>query len=442
VKLDRRFLRNIAALQVGGVITSALNLASSFGLAHILGAREQGLWIVAMQLFSLTFFTINLGMLQVAVTQVAAACARGQGEKVAAWLAFLFKSHALMGAALFALACAVLPEAVVIWRRVNPDIPQAVAGWALWLCLTPLLDIPRVVVTAAFQGTRRMRRLAQVENAAEVLRTFLVVAGAVLTGSPLGPVLGYVVATLLSSLVAVGMYQRASADGASYPLPAFGVILRGIRGVPLRAGFGPSMRFGVMRQLDALGMKILPPLVIQTFGSSEWVAYFRIAQAIMLVPLMFMQGVSRTALPALAELRGLKDHRLFRQLFKRATLIGGGVITVGIFGALPFVPLLMRFMPPDYGKPVWILCLILCIGYVPAAFTITLDSFYLLTSRLNAGILISILGFVVSMPLSILFARELPHTGAAWGLVAMTLTAFVHFAYVWWYFRHDPELAA
>lgn len=439
---ERSFLRNIAALQVGGFITSGLNFASSVALAHVLGAREQGLWVVAMQLFSLTFFLISLGMLQVAVTQVASASARGQSDKVAVWLAFLVKIQGVMGGVLLLVACVFLPWAVDLWRRVNPDIPREVATWALWLCVTPLLDIPRVVVTAALQGTRRMRRLAQLENAAEVLRTFLVVAGAILTGSPWGPVIGYVVATLLASLVAVAMYHHASSDGVSYQLPGVAVIMGGIRAVPLSAGFGPGMRFGILRQLDALGMKILPPLIIQTFGTSEWVAYFRIAQAIMLVPLMFMQGVSRTALPALSELRGLQDHKLFRSLFGRATLIGGGVITLAVLGALPFIPLVMRIMPSDYARPVIALSLILALGYVPVAFTITLDSFYLLTSRLNAGIVISFAGFCLSTPISILLARELPRTGAAWGLVVTSWIAFLHFFYVWWFFRHDPELRA
>ncbi|MEM7306893.1 MAG: lipopolysaccharide biosynthesis protein [Planctomycetota bacterium] len=439
--LQNRFLRNIAALQAGGALTSGLNFLASVGLAHVLGSREQGTWIVSMQLYSLAFFVVNVGILQVVVTQVAAASARGKSDKVAAWLAFLIKAYLGMGIFLVIAGKLALPYAVDVWRGFNPSIDPRVATWAWLLIFTPLLDIPRVCVLAALQGTRRMVRLTQVENTGEVLRTFMVVAGAVVTGSPWGPVLGSLTATALAGLVAVELYRRANKETDSYPLPGVRAILRRIRQVPFREGFGQGLRFGVIRQTDALGMKILPPLIIQTFGSSEWVAYFRIAQGIMNVPLMFMQGVSRTALPALSELKGMRDHALFRKLFVRATWMGGTLITLGIALSLPLVPFLVRIMPGDYHRPVWILCLILALGYVPIAYTITLDSFYLLTAQLRMGMIIAVGGFLVSTPLSMFLASQLPRTGAAWGLVGTTMVSFVHFFYVWWYFRHDPELA-
>jgi O-antigen/teichoic acid export membrane protein len=440
--LQGRFLRNVVALQAGGFLTSLVNFASSVALAHVLGAREQGLFVVAVQLYSLLFFLFNLGILQVAVTQIASASARRDTQKSAEWLAFLLKVYALVGVLLPALAWFLLPRAVGLWRMVNPDIDPAVSHWAWLLCLTPLLDTPRVLAVAAFQGTRRMVRLTQAENAAEFLRSYLVVAGALLTGTPLGPVLGQLASTLLGSVVAVALYRRTARETEGYQLPSARQVVGLVRAVPLRKGFAQGMRFGVIRQVDALTMRIFPPLIVQTFGSSEWVAYFRIAQAIMLVPLMMMQGVSRTALPALAELRGIKDHALFRKTFKRTTLVGGSVISAGVLAALPVIPFCVRVMPEDYWHPVVLLSLILALGYLPVAYAITLDSFYLLTDRLNAGLWISVFGLVTSVPLSIFLAARLPRTGAAWGVVATTCLAFVHFAYVWWYFRNDPELRA
>ena len=52
------------------------------------------------------------------------------------------------------------------------------------------------------------------------------------------------------------------------------------------------------------------------------------------------------------------------------------------------------------------------------------------------------IGIFGCTPLSIWLSARYPRTGAAWGLVAMASLSFVHFAYIWWYFRHDEELAA
>jgi O-antigen/teichoic acid export membrane protein len=440
--LSSRFLRNIAALQAGGIVYAGMNFASAFALAHVLGASRQGSWIVANQLYALAFFVVNLGLLQVAVTQIAAGSARGQFDKVGAWLACLVKVYLLMGVGLVTLGWVLLPPAVAWWRGINPTIDPRVATWAWCLLWTPILDIPRVAVVAAFQGTRRMVRLTQVENAAEVLRSFLVIAGAILTGSPWGPVAGSLAGTVLASLIAVALYRRANKESGSYPLPGVRAILGGIRGVPIRAAFRDGLKFGIVRQSDALGRKILPPLIVQTFGTSSWVTYLRFAQLLMDLPLLFMQGVGRTALPALAELRGLKDHRLFRRLFLRATLLGGGLIGLGVLLFLPVVPHVLRVFPADYRDPIWTLCLILTLNAIPVGFTITLDSFYLLTGQLRIAVRLSVLCFLSTVATMLFLSGPLPRTGAAWGLVFMGSFSFIHLSYIWWYFRHDPELAA
>ena len=437
-----RFLRNIATLQAGGALYSGLNVVASVGLAHVLGASQQGSWLVAVQLYSFAFFLMNLGVLQVVVTQVAAASASGRSAKVEAWLACLIKIYVLLGCSLVAFGALVLPRAVDLWRTINPGIDPRVATWALCLCATPLLDIPRVTVIAALQGTRRMVRLAQVENAGEALRAFLVVAGAILTGSPWGPVVGTLTASTLSALVAVSVYRRANKETDSYPLPSVRRILASIRGVPIREAFRRGLQFGIVRQTDALGKKILPLLVLQTFASSRWVAYFRIAQAFMDLPLMFMQGVSRSALPALAELKGIREHDRFRRAFGRTTWIGGSVVAAGVLVCLPLVPVAVRVMPPDYHGPVWMLCCILLLSVIPVAYTITLDSFYILTNQLRVAVLINVIGFAVGLLATVYLGWRFPPTGAVWGMAVTTSASFAHLAFVHWYFRHGDGRGA
>ncbi len=431
-----KFLRNVATLQFGGAMSAGLAFVSSVGLAHVLGARDQGLWVVSLQLYAFAFFLINLGMVQVAITQVAAASARGLKDKVADWLAFVAKAYLLFGVFLVVSGWFVLPHVVDLWHAYNPTVDVRVARWAWMLSFAPLLDVPRAVAVTALQGTRRMVALTQLENATELTRTFLVIAGAVITRSPFGAVLGQLMATFVGSVLGVALYRRSHGDG-SYPLPGVRAIAHNVRHVPFRMGLRLALRFGIMRQLDALGSKIAPPLIIQTFGTPEWVAYFRIAQGIMNVPLMLMQGISRTALPAMAELKGLKMDARFERVYWRATLFGGGLITAGLLLCLPVVRVLVwKMFPSDYHEPIWELSLILALALTLVAFSIAFDSFYLGTNALRAGIAINLLSFFVSVPLMAYLAHRIPTTGAAWGYVGIGCWMFVHNAYILWHFRH------
>ena len=54
--LEHKFVRDTATLQVGSLFVSAGNLASAVLLAHVLGAREQGQYYVAVTLYSLLWF--------------------------------------------------------------------------------------------------------------------------------------------------------------------------------------------------------------------------------------------------------------------------------------------------------------------------------------------------------------------------------------------------
>lgn len=436
---DNRFLRNVATLQVGGGLTAVMNFISSVGLAHLLGARDQGSWVVALQLYALSFFLFNMGVVQVAVTQVASASARGNADKVRDWLAFLVKVYLLIGVTLVVLGRLAFPPLVELWRSYSPNVDARLWTWAWMLTFLPLIEMPRALVAASFQGTRRMVALAQLENSLELVRVFLVLAGAVVMRSPLGAALGQLLAAVVGGFISIAIYQREARREGAYQLPRLGSIARRVPGVALGAGVGLGLRFGVIRQIDGLSIKILPPLIIQTFARSEWVAYFRIAQGVMSLPLQLGQGFSRTAMPALSELRGLKDHTRFRSLYWRATLGGGALVSVAILCALPLVRPFVQLLPDDYHGPVWTLALILAAGYLPLAFMIAVDSFYLLTGTLRVGMTISAVGFVISMAAMTWLAWRFPETGVAWGFVVIGAFGFMNVLYSWAWFRRQGD---
>ena len=68
-----RFAKDAVTLQLGALLNSGSNLFASLVLAHLLGARMQGVYVVALSLYALLFFLLNLGVQQGTVSQVAKA---------------------------------------------------------------------------------------------------------------------------------------------------------------------------------------------------------------------------------------------------------------------------------------------------------------------------------------------------------------------------------
>ena len=431
--LRNKFVRDTATLQVSGGLNQISGICSSILIAFLLGAVGQGRFAVAVVLQGLFYNLINVGSVQATVSQLASASSRGLTDKVSSWMAYLAKFYLLFNGLLILIGWLCLPSLAERWYG-----DRELGVLAAWLCLWPILDTPRAVVFAAFQGTRRMLLLAQLENGHELMRVFLVSSGAVITGSVQGAVLGEIAARVLASALAVGMYARARGGGGGSELPPLARVLRDMARTPLRRGMPLSLRVGMLKNVNTLFLHIFPRLLLGGTAGMAWVAYFHVAQRIMGLPMMLMQGVSRTMLPALSELSGLKDRTRFRALYKRSTWTAGCLISAGILLCLPLIqPLVRMVYPDDYAAPVLRYAAILALGFVPMSFAVGLESFYIVTGQLRVSILLSILGCAVTVPANFFLIRALPESGAVWGLVVYMSWVLVHFGYIAWYFRHD-----
>lgn len=438
--LRSRFLRDSSVLQVGSLFVSLGNFVGTIALTHVLGAEKQGEFYLAIAIYSFLWFSINLGLYAVTISQVAAATARGSTPKVAAWMAWATKASLALGALAALLAWTALPP--LVRGFLGADVRNAghIALYAGLLAFSPLVELPRVVCCAGLEGTRRMLSLTRVENGQEATRVFLVVVGALVTDSPLGPVLGMLLASGLGSVFALDAYRRERRAESS-SLPPVREVLRRMRDVPITHGLRLGLKMGLVRNVDAFGVQILPALVLGRFGSPQWVAYLRIAQRLVDVARLFMKGISRTALPVLSELAGVRDRRGLRRVYWRATLLSGITISAGLLCALPFVRSVVdAWFPRDYRGPVWTCFLILLPGTLVVSFSVANDTFYLVTNTLRVGILFSLLGLVVNTAVLALLTWRMPTVGAAYGLSFTFLWSLVHIAYAYtWFRRHAPH---
>lgn len=430
--LRNKFVRDAATLQVAGLINQASQLVSTVVLAFLLGAHGQGLFVSCVALQALCYFLLNVGVAQATTTQIAAAAARGNEFKSSGWIAFMAKTVVVVGALIFVLGYFLLP-----WIGEEFYDERRVGVWAWWLCAQPLLDMPRVVATVAFQGTRRMLALGQAENAHELVRFFLVLCGALITGSAEGAVIGQLVASVLGSVLAMEIYREARHDGG-HPLPGPRQVLARTRDVTIRQGIRQGIRVGLLKNGQVLFGVVFPRLIIGMVADMSWVTYFHIAQRLVMVPLALTIGVSRTILPALSELAGLRDLARFRRLYFRTGLITGTLISGGLLVALPIIPWLVRHLfPSDYESPVFRYAWILTLGYLPFGFAVANESFFIVTNQVRAWLGLTLVGAVITIPTNVWLILEVPYTGTAWGLSLYHSWVIVHLAYASWFLNRS-----
>ncbi|HJO26490.1 MAG: hypothetical protein CMK00_02750 [Planctomycetes bacterium] len=434
--LKHKFLRDTAALQAGSLFNALGHLSTAVILPHLLGARGQGEFYVAMALYTALALILNQGVVAATVSQVAAAASRERWPKVTSWLAYLVKAYCLLGLAIAGLGYLTLP---LIAEKVLASNPH-IGIWAALLCLTPILELPKVVAVAGLQGLRRMLPIARIENGQEAIRVFLVILGALVTGDAGGAVAGSLAASAAGSLIALDLYRRERRR-TDLPLPGLGPILREVPGVPLRSGMQLGFKLGLVRVLNVYGREVLPTLFLERFGTTEWVAYLRIAQRIINIPLMLGQGISRTVLPMFSEIAGQKDLRRMRRAYFRASLFSGIIISAALALILPLVPwILDSFFPRDYHAPIWSICLILIPGFVAMSFSVANDTFYLVTNTLKVAIVICIISTLVGSAMIGVCAWLNPTTGVAWGLSFAMSWSTIHLVYAaLWFRRNTPR---
>jgi O-antigen/teichoic acid export membrane protein len=432
-----KFWKDAAILQISGMITVVTSFVSSASLAFLLGAHGMGLFAVAVALQAGFYSLGHTGLVAATVSQLAAASARDLREKSTLWLAFFCKAYLIFSALLIGAGWFAMPALSRWWYAEELGVEDAhrLGLWTWGLTVWILLDTPRATAQVAFQATRRMLSLAQLDNAFELMRMFLVILGAAITASPAGAVAGEVLARALGSYLALHMYREAHSDGGAW-LPTAGEVFRKLPGAPMRDGLRLSMRVGVIKSATNMVVTVLPRLLLGGTAGMAWVAYFHVAQRIMVLPTILMQGVSRTVLPALAEKRSQRDFAGFRHLYWRTTMLGGAGISVATLAGVAMVwPVVGLTFPADYQRPVFLCCAILAAGVIPASFATAQDPFYILTNRMKPNLLICLVGALVTIPANWLLVHLLPETGPVWGQALYLGWVLVHFVYIAGYFR-------
>lgn len=434
--LSSRFFRQSSTLQGAAVISAAGGFIGLLALTRILGPAELAVFIMASTCYSLLWSLLNLAPASVATSRIAASLRAGETDRMVGWVGILLRLSILLSGVALLVGAFALPAACERFIQLNG---ARIGFLSALMMMVPILDVPRIVCCSAMQAERKMNALARVDAGQELCRLVLVLSGALAFGTAIGPVIGTIISSVAGSLLALDAYRRERRAEDSV-LPALGTAFR-TRTVPANLAVREGAKVGVVRNVDQLGTSIFPTLFLGGVGNQEWVTYLRVAQRMITMTRLFMQGINRTALPALAQLAGVKDLVGLRRLYWRASFYSGGVVTLGLLVTLPFLPFLLRAtLPPEYWDPVWLLALILAPGLAVVSFSVANDIFYLVTGQMRVAIILSVVGLVVNTALLTVLVHGYPRVGAAIGLTVTCCFSLAHVSYAWLWFRRNDHL--
>lgn len=411
-------LKDSGLLQLSAIVRAGMGMVTAFGLAHALGDSEQGRYYVAVAVFSLLYLVLSTGVHVVTVSHVAQAEDRHEARR---WLAF----HLIVNgsvAVVLGLAGLALPW---VAPRVS-GLSHEMAWWAALLCWTPALELGRAWATAQLQSRRRMASLARMEIAAEITRAAMVLGGAIWTGSGLGAVVGWLIASGLSAPISLLALAR---ERGQLNLPGTVEVIRHLREAPLGAGLREGIPYGVLRSSAMLVIEVLPALAVFHFGADEDVAHLRLAQRMAAGALMLSSGLSRTALPLLSAHSG--DRAEFGRLWLRSSLLAGISVAAGWVVLLLLLPTLLTWLAPaGFVDPVRHICLLLTPGLIAMALGSSSSAFYVATGRTRAAARIILVGAPLGAVAVLSGAAMSSPAGAAIGLSLAQQGELVHMIFV------------
>ncbi len=335
--LQRKFVRDTLALQIGKLGTTGLTILSSLLVARLLGTEAYGAWALAQSFFSI-WQTLNLtGVSMSANTQLAIAVGAKDAAEILNVSAFYVQVSTGWALVVSSLMALVGPGLAALAYSGDSHIGLLAAG----LSLTTLPDALYAYVLIALQSHRSMRTLAVLQNLNQLVLLLCTAAALILNPTPEAMVLSRLAYSTLTMALAFVFFERGRRGGLPYPS------LLHICRHALRVSPRPYWRFGLWNAVDKNITTLFVDVPIQLVGiyvGKAAAGYLGIAFRALTIPSMLTSAVFDNLQAVIPQAVGRGDFGNLRRNLRRV-LLGLSVGAIVFYAAFAltaplFVPLL------------------------------------------------------------------------------------------------------
>lgn len=336
----RKFVQDTLALQAGKLGTTFLSAIAALLLWRLMGPTAYGVYVVAGSFFAL-WQTLDFTGVGVSTgTRLAMAVgARDEGEILNLMAVYLqISTFVSVG---LALLVALLGQPIAQAMHGSAQIGLL----ALGLAVANIADTLYGLVIIALQSRRSMKTLAAFQNVNQIILTACLVTAVLLRAAPESLVIGRLVYSYATVLLALYAYTRLRTAG-DVPYPPLRAIFARARTVSSR----PYWRFGTANGIDKNLSNLflqLPIQMVSALMGTRAIGYLDLAMSAIGYGSILTSAVFDNMAAVVPQLVGRGDFAGLRRNFMRVLLVllVGSII---LFGALVlFAPIVI---PPLLGE--------------------------------------------------------------------------------------------
>ncbi len=437
--LRHPFTRDSAILQVAGIISKVVGIATGILYANLLGPELFGLYALAVALAGFLNVFQEFGMSHAMVNLLARAEARGDQTEAQHVLAYFLKATVLIGAT-SGLAGMLSAPLLGKWWYGSTAVGWYASLGVLAFALTFFVPL----VTTIQQVRRELIPLTVLETASKVLGATLTVALVVAGAGVLGVIVGQLLVTVGSSIAAAAMYRQYVRQGTVASIAS--LWRTAVPWAKIRYYF----RFGFLIAISKNILKInqtVPLLIVgAVLPTTSGLGFFKVAFTYVGLPLVIADPVARLLNDQFPKTEVAGYRKLFKR-FYQVTALTVAVHLVLLAPALALSPWVLTFLFPAYHSA---LPFVFALAPYPllVASAVGFAAMFRTLNRMRANVVMQVLTLLAMLPL----AWWLIRAQAILGLVVVTLLltlvpVVMGFSYFWWLGRRlvphvaEPALA-
>lgn len=332
---DHYFVRNVATLQVGTVIETAIQATSGILMARLLQPERFGVYTLAFGLAGLISVLLGAGALDAITTIAGATYARKDAVQTRDALAYLLKISVLAG------IIALIVTLFAPWVAGNLYHDRSIGLYAAILVVAALVTTTFFsVTTLGLQLAGRIKVMMALGVADQFVRFGLSVLLVFLGYGVLGAAVGHLAGAVIIFFASVALWKHLRR--ADIMFPKLRALVRSIWNVPIRKYLGPSIWITVDRNLGML-YGILPVLMTGIFVLPGEVTYFKLAFGYVNLAMTLLGPVAtllNVEFPKMLEV----NRASLRKNFIKVSLYATGLSAALTAGSIAVAPLAFRIL--------------------------------------------------------------------------------------------------
>lgn len=426
---EHSFIKNVAFLQVAGMMGSIAQAMIGIFIARILQPELYGVYAVAFGLAALIF--ISTGVQETITIVLTEAYIKKDRETVVRALGFFLRFTLIFGV-LTLVASALLP---MIGRIFYHD-PTVGFYAAIVVYASILSSFAFSIAVTAFQATGDIKKMALLTFFDQLLR-FSLSLGLVAAGyGILGAAMGHLIGALI--ICAISIILWSSFSRRSELFPSLRELVRTARHARGTGYLSLSLWVTIDKNIAML-YSILPVLLAGIYLSRSEVSYFKLAFGFVTLALSLLGPISTLLNSELSRMKVSDPERMAKNFF-RVSCYAIGVstfLTIGVIVAAPFVFHLLY--GPGYEPTVKYISGFMVYG-VFFGIGVALGPMWRVVNRVKTSIAINLIVLGCGVPSGLYLIR---HFGIWGGVIMITLwftvSHLVSFAYLMRYLKNQNK---